>query len=78
MYVVPVSDDDGKSEDVEVRYLQDMMKNLTRKEKKIRLWANAMGISDSLECGVIVGVLMWKILVAMTELVMRRREEVDR
>ena len=78
MYVDPVSDDDGKSEDVEVRYLQDMMKNLTRKEKKIRLWANAMGISDSLECGVIVGVLMWKILVAMTELVMRRREEVDR
>lgn len=78
MYVDPVSDDDGKSEDVEVRYLQDMMKNLTRKEKKIRHWANAMGISDSLECGVIVGVLMWKILVAMTELVMRRREEVDR
>ena len=78
MYVVPVSDDDGKSEEVEVRYLQDMMKNLTRKEKKIRLWANAMGISDSLECGVIVGVLMWKILVAMTELVMRRRKEADR
>ena len=77
MYDVPGSADDSDGDDADVRFLQNMKLQLTRKDKQMRRWVNTLGISDSLECGVIVGVLMWKILVTMTELVMRRREDAD-
>ena len=76
MYDVPGSD--GGGEDADVRFIKNMKLQLTRKDKQMHRWVNTLGISDSLECGVIVGVLMWKILVTMTEIVMRGREEVDR
>ena len=78
MYDVPGSADYSDGDDADVRFLQNMKLQLTRKDKQMHRWVNTLGISDSLECGVIVGVLMWKILVTMTEIVMRRREEVDR
>ncbi|MBP1534179.1 MAG: hypothetical protein IK999_08655 [Ruminococcus sp.] len=76
LYDVPGSDDSG--EDADMRFLQNMKLQLTRKDKQMRRWVNTLGISDSLECGVIVGTLMWKILVTMADLIVSKRKEADR
>ena len=78
MYDVPGSADDSDGDDADVRFLQNMKLQLTRKDKQMHRWVNTLGISDSLECGVIVGKLMWKILVTMADLIVRKRKEADR
>ena len=78
MYDVPGSADDSDGDDADVRFLQNMKLQLTRKDKQMHRWVNTLGISDSLECGVIVGTLMWKILVTMADLIVRKRKEADR
>ena len=77
MYDVPGSDD-SDGDDADVRFLQNMKLQLTRKDKQMHRWVNTLGISDSLECGVIVGTLMWKILVTMADLIVSKRKEADR
>ncbi|MCR5805696.1 MAG: hypothetical protein K6G68_01535 [Oscillospiraceae bacterium] len=75
MYDVPGSRDDDEDTAPDERYLKNMMCRITRKNQQMRRWVNTLGIADSLECGVIVGVLMWKMLVMMVDLVVRKRKE---